>query len=78
MEDAESLLDSIAKGKLAELHLSHNQLNSKSIFEIVLAPLLQKTQKAIIDTHAPGRRLYGSASKVIGRTQRKASDWPST
>ena len=37
IENATPLLDTIAKGQLGELHLSHNQLSSKSIFEIVIA-----------------------------------------
>ena len=45
IEDAAALVDIIAKGMLAELHLSHNQLNAKSIFEIVIAVASAKDQK---------------------------------
>ena len=33
IEDAAALVDIITKGQLAELHLSHNHSNAKSIFE---------------------------------------------
>ena len=43
--DATPLLDVIASGKLAELHLSHNNLNPKSIYEVVLAAASAQDEK---------------------------------
>ena len=43
--NATPLLDTVASGKLAELHLSHNNLNPKSIYEIVVAAASAKDEE---------------------------------
>ena len=40
--DATPLLDIIASGKLAELHLSHNNLSARSIYKVLLAAVSAK------------------------------------
>ena len=43
--DCTPLLDILSSGKLAELHLSHNTLNPKSIYEVVVAAASAKDEE---------------------------------